>query len=132
MMPALLASIRKFSAYCTDFKWLWPAGCLIPIPHPLSIALNGPRTENDPTLHEIYGSPPPQAPFPDGWITMIFVLAYMGFMPPIDVPRKGYTLILIMKIYAVGWPKSMLLLPKPLLCSPVPLVEHEIANMHFC
>ncbi|KAJ7655519.1 hypothetical protein B0H14DRAFT_3540729, partial [Mycena olivaceomarginata] len=50
--PALLASIRKFNAYCADFERLRPPGCLIPIPRPLSTALNGLRNENDPTLHE--------------------------------------------------------------------------------
>ncbi|KAJ7309971.1 hypothetical protein DFH08DRAFT_719066 [Mycena albidolilacea] len=50
--PALLASSRKFNAYCADFERLRPPGCLIPVPRPLSTALNGLRNENDPTLHE--------------------------------------------------------------------------------
>jgi hypothetical protein len=72
-----------------------------------------------PPYMKMYGSPPLQAPFPDGWMTMTFVMAYVPFMPLIDVPRRGYASILSVKIYAVGWPKSVLLLPKPLLHPPV-------------
>jgi hypothetical protein len=48
----LLTAIRKFNAYCADFERLRPAGCLIPVPRPLSTALNGLRNDNDPVLHE--------------------------------------------------------------------------------
>ncbi|KAJ6629851.1 hypothetical protein B0H10DRAFT_1939485 [Mycena sp. CBHHK59/15] len=60
--PALLKSIHKFNEYCTDLERLLPAGCKIPIPQPLSTALNGLR--NDPSLHEDVWITPSQGQIP--------------------------------------------------------------------
>ncbi|KAJ6538413.1 hypothetical protein B0H10DRAFT_1763262, partial [Mycena sp. CBHHK59/15] len=60
--PALLKSIHKFNEYCADLERLLPAGCKIPIPQPLSTALNGLR--NDPSLHEDVWITPSQGQIP--------------------------------------------------------------------
>ncbi|KAJ6505166.1 hypothetical protein C8R45DRAFT_817754 [Mycena sanguinolenta] len=60
--PALLNAIAKFNAYCAELERLRPAGCLIPIPSPLSPGLSGLR--DDPTLQQDVWVTPAHAAIP--------------------------------------------------------------------